>query len=264
MKLDINGTQIHVIQQGLGPVALIFLHYYGGSVRTWSSVMNILSPQYRTLAMDHRGWGDSDKPEEGYHLANLAADVEGVITRLGLQRYILVGHSMGGKVAQLVASHRPQGLEGLILVAPSPPVPMRLSGEERTVLKSAYLCRESVNDVIDHVLTAKKLSTWLREQVIVDSLKGSPQAKKAWPDDVMNEDITTAVTAIRVPVKVVIGEKDQVERISVLKAELLPRIPQADLHIIPDAGHLLPLEAPEELARVIGGFIAAVTGTTAA
>lgn len=255
MKLNVNGTQIQVMQQGSGELALVFLHYYGGSSRTWDTVAGALSERYRTVAIDHRGWGESAKPESGYELATLAADAQAVISALNLQRYILVGHSMGGKVAQLVASHQPTGLAGMILVAPSPPSPMRLSPQERTLLTSAYSSRESVGYVIDNVLTAKELNAAQREQVIEDSLKGSPQAKKAWPDVMMAEDITADVAAIKVPAMVILGEQDKVERRPVLEAELLPRIPQATLHIIPDAGHLLPLEAPQALTERIAHFI---------
>ena len=141
MKFDVNGTHIQVTQQGNGELALVFLHYYGGSSRTWDTVSGALSERYRTVAIDHRGWGESAKPESGYELATLAADAQAVISALNLQRYILVGHSMGGKVAQLIASHQPTGLEGLVLVAPSPPSPMRLSAQERAVLTSAYSSR---------------------------------------------------------------------------------------------------------------------------
>lgn len=256
MKLDVNGTHIHVKQQGNGALALVFLHYYGGSSRTWDEVAGALSDRYQTVAIDHRGWGDSARPEAGYEIATLAADAEAVIGTLNLQRYILVGHSMGGKVAQLIASRQRPGLEGLVLVAPSPPSPMHLSAEERRVLSGAYSSRESVEYVIDHVLTAKTLSAAQREQVIEDSLKGSPQAKKAWPEVAMAEDITAEVASITVPVIVILGERDQVERRPVLEAELLPRIPQATLHIIPDAGHLLPLEAPQALTGLIARFTA--------
>lgn len=260
MKLAINGTHIHVRQQGHGALALVFLHYYGGSSRTWDRVISALPAQYRTVATDHRGWGESATPAEGYDIASLAADAASVIKTLGLQRYILIGHSMGGKVAQQIASYPDPGLKGVVLVAPSPPSPMQLSDEESAVLKSAYLSRESVEYVIDHVLTGKKLRAAERQQVIEDSLKGSPQAKEAWPDIAMKEDITAQVAAIHVPVIVVSGEKDQVERLSILQTELLPRIPQATLHMIPGAGHLLPLEAPEELAKLIGQFATTVAG----
>ncbi len=104
MKIQSNGISIHVEEQGSGDLALVFLHYWGGSSRTWKYLTEALSEFYRTIAIDHRGWGDSDAPEHGYALADLADDAAGVISALGLGSYVLVGHSMGGKVAQLLAS----------------------------------------------------------------------------------------------------------------------------------------------------------------
>jgi pimeloyl-ACP methyl ester carboxylesterase len=110
----------------------VFLHYYGGSARVWRKVIAALPKSYHSIAIDQRGWGESDPPASGYSLADLADDAQGVIEALNLKRYILVGHSMGGKVAQLMASRRPKGLVGLALVAlrplrpwPSPPRPGR-------------------------------------------------------------------------------------------------------------------------------------------
>ena len=65
MDIPSNGVRIHVTQQGDGDLALVFLHYYGGSSRTWRFVMDALSPRFRTLATDHRGWGRSEAPAEG-------------------------------------------------------------------------------------------------------------------------------------------------------------------------------------------------------
>ena len=260
MKIETNGTRIHVMQRGSGALTLVFLHYYGGSARTWDAVASELQDRYRIVATDHRGWGESDAPADGYCIADLAADAEGVIEALGLQRYVLVGHSMGGKVAQLMASRRPRGLEGLVLIAPSPPSPMLLSDEQRATLTGAYRSRESVEFVIDHVLTAKPLDAARREQVIEDSLKGAPQAKAAWPDVAMREDITAAVASIDVPTIVVSGERDEVDRVATLQAELLPRIAHAAMHILPGTGHLSPLEAPAEVARMIARFVDAIEG----
>ncbi|EIJ48792.1 putative hydrolase [Herbaspirillum sp. GW103] len=255
MHIQTNGTRIHVAQQGSGELALVLLHYYGGSSRTWDAVAGKLAQRYRIIATDHRGWGQSDAPAEGYGIADLAADAEGVIAALGLQRYVLVGHSMGGKVAQLMASRRPHGLQGLILIAPSPPSPMLLSEDQRAMLAGAYQSRESVEFVLDHVLTASPLSDARREQVIEDSLRAAPQAKRAWPNVAMAEDITTAVATINVPTLVIAGEHDQVDRVTTLQAELLPRLPHARLHILPGVGHLSLLEDPEAVAQQIEGFI---------
>ena len=90
-----------------------------------------LENDFRCIAYDHRGWGNSDGPPSGYRIEDPAYDAEGLIRKLGLRRYVLVGHSMGGKVAQLLASWHPAGLEGLLWVAPSPPVPMGFPEEQR-------------------------------------------------------------------------------------------------------------------------------------
>jgi pimeloyl-ACP methyl ester carboxylesterase/ketosteroid isomerase-like protein len=257
-SIETNGTRIHVRRRGSGELALVFLHYYGGSSRTWDKVVKALPDRYRIVATDHRGWGDSAAPAQGYRIEDLANDAEGVIEALSLTRYVLVGHSMGGKVAQLIASRRPKGLAGLVLVAPSPPSPALLSDEEAATLSGAYRSRESVEFVIDHVLTARPLDAASREQVIEDSLKAAPQAKSAWPDIAMREDITAAVAAIDVPVIVIAGEQDRVDRVATLEAELLPRIAHAAMQILPGIGHLSPLEAPADLAQRIASFAAAI------
>jgi len=123
MMVESNGVHLNVAQRGAGAPALVFLHYWGGSSRTWRRVIDALAPEFRTIAINQRGWGKSDAPASGYALADLAHDAEAVIEALDPERYILVGHSMGGKVSQLIASRRPRGLAGLALVAPSPRSP---------------------------------------------------------------------------------------------------------------------------------------------
>jgi pimeloyl-ACP methyl ester carboxylesterase len=254
MKVMANGIALHVEEQGAGDLALIFLHYWGGSSRTWRHVTPPLAKSYRTIATDHRGWGESDAPLGGYALADLADDAAGVIDALGIQRHVLVGHSMGGKVAQLLASRRPVGLLGLVLVAPAPPTPLRLPADAREAMADAYSSRQSVDATIDQVLTGKPLSPEDRAQVITDSLRGAPPAKAAWPNSTSQEDISVAVAAINVPTLVIGGELDRVDTVDALRSELLPRIPQAMLEVLPGTGHLSPLESPEEIAGLIAEF----------
>jgi pimeloyl-ACP methyl ester carboxylesterase len=97
----------------LGEPALLFLHYWGGSARTGNAVTSQLSTKFRCIADDQRGWGQSDAPEQGYSIRDLAMDVKHIVEALHLRRYVLVGHSMGGKVVQSVASQRPPGSAGL-------------------------------------------------------------------------------------------------------------------------------------------------------
>ncbi|QIE26226.1 2-succinyl-6-hydroxy-2,4-cyclohexadiene-1-carboxylate synthase (plasmid) [Caballeronia sp. SBC1] len=255
MKIASNGIQIHVKDQGNGTLPVVFLHYWGGSSRTWDDVIAALPAEYRTIAPDLRGWGDSDAPSAGYALADFADDAQHMIAAMNLQRFILVGHSMGGKIAQLLASRRPQGLAGLVLVAPSPPVPLALPAEVRASMEGAYLSRESVGMAIDQMLTAKPLSPKHREQVIEDSLRGAPQAKLAWPRSTSQEDITLDVAAIDVPTIVIAGELDRIDGTAILEAELLTRIPHAVMRVLPGTGHLSPLESPVGVAGIIREFV---------
>lgn len=254
MKISANGIQLHVRDQGEGQPAIVFLHYWGGSSRTWDAVIAAL-PGHRCVAPDLRGWGDSDAPAAGYALADFAADTLALIAALDLRRYVLVGHSMGGKIAQLLASRRPAGLAGLVLVAPSPPVPLALPPEARAAMAGAYLSRESVIGTIDHMLTAKPLSAALREQIIADSLRGAPQARDAWPASTSHEDISAAVGDTDVPVIVIGGELDRVDPVAVLEAEVLGRIGHAAMYVLPGTGHLSPLESPAGLAAIIADFV---------
>jgi len=148
MKYQINDIELNVCDQGLGEQVLFFLHYWGGSLRTWGEVIKRLENHFRCIAYDHRGWGNSDAPPSGYRIEDLAHDAEGLIRKLGLRRYVLIGHSMGGKVAQLLASWHPAGLEGLLLVAPSPPVPMTVTEEQRKRMIEPYGKRQDVEVLI--------------------------------------------------------------------------------------------------------------------
>jgi len=254
-KPRVNGIHLNVRDQGRGEPSLLFLHYWGGSSRTWDLVIDRLKNDFRCIAYDHRGWGDSDKPETGYSIQELANDAEALIQTLGLTRYVLIGHSMGGKAAQLLASKQPAGLEALILVAPAPPTPINLTEAERQQRIQAYGNREAVEFLIQNVLTAVPLPSEIRKQIVEDTLKGALPAKQAWPEKGLLEDISPAVRDICVPTLVLAGENDQVEKIEVLERALLLNIPTARLKTIPETGHLSPLEVPDQIAIEIRAFL---------
>ncbi len=259
-----NTITLHVEEFGTGALALVFLHYWGGSTRTWRHVTQALAPDFRAIAIDHRGWGQSDKPAEGYTLADLAKDAERLIESLALDHYILVGHSMGGKVAQLMASRQPAGLAGLVLVAPSPPSPMDVPLEVRQGMVHAYDTRDSIIATVRQVLAANPLAPDDLEQLVTDSLQGAPAAKSAWPLEASQEDITAQAALIRIPTLVISGEEDRVDPPAVLRQALLPRIPQAILHTLPGIGHLSPLEAPDDVVRLIRRFATPLFSTATA
>ncbi len=259
MNIASNGISLHVEDQGQGPLAVVFLHGWGSSTRTWRRVIAALPHGYRTVAIDQRGWGSSDHPLCGYSLKDLADDTEGAIAALGLDRYILVGHSMGGKTAQFLASRRPKGMVGLVLLAPAPPSPLIVPPEVRAQMGGSNL-RGFVTMAAEKMLTHKQLSHEDLELMVSDAIRGSAAARSSWPSETSLEDISEAVRRIIAPTLVLSGEHDKIDTVESLQRNLLPLISGAVLRVIPDVGHLSLLEAPEEVARHLDTFASGLAG----
>lgn len=249
-SVRVNGIDINIVEAGAGSPSLVFLHYWGGSSRTWTPVMESLSRTHRCVAIDFRGWGQSDKTAPDYRLETLAADVAAVIEALGLEDFVIVGHSMGGKVAQLLAAQRPAGLKGLVLVAPAPPTALGVPEEQRRGMIASYQSREGAEAVIG-ILSARPLSGAHREQVIEDTLRGSAGAKQAWPEKGMIQDISGDAARIAVPVRIVVGDADNIESEGALRAAFGKVIPSAEFIVLPGVGHLAPLEATADVVNAI-------------
>jgi pimeloyl-ACP methyl ester carboxylesterase len=245
------------VQEG-EPPALVFLHYWGGSHRTFEPVIARLAPGRAVVSYDHRGWGAARDLPGPYGIGQLADDVLEVVRELGLRQYVLAGHSMGGKAAQLAAARRPAGLAGLVLIAPAPPR-SAIDAQAAEALSHAYDSRATVSDALQHVLTYQALPDGLREQVLTDSLAAGGEARLAWPRHGIRQDITAAASAIEVPVQVLVGEHDRVEPPATLEANLLPVIPGARMTIMEGTGHLSPLEAPGQVASQLEHFAASLT-----
>jgi pimeloyl-ACP methyl ester carboxylesterase len=257
MRLNAGALSFNVVDVGAGDPALLFLHYWGGSARTWGGVTSRLSENNRCIAYDQRGWGSSDAPSDGYSIADLARDAKEIAQALQITRFVLVGHSMGGKAAQLLASQRPEGLEGLVLVAPAAPTPQSIPAPAREQQLHAYDNRENALHAIAF-LTFRMPPADIQEQIISYNFAGAPQAKLAWPTAAAYEDISVQVKSIAVPTLLVAGEHDRQDPLEQHRREILPRIPQAKLIVIPECGHLVPIDQPKLLADAIRVFIRSV------
>ena len=259
MRIQVNGTTLNVLQQSAirNPQSanLVFLHYFGGSSRAWTGVINQLADEHRSVAPDLRGFGNSDAPDAGYETGEMADDVIALIESLSLERYVLVGHSMGGKIALAVAARRPAGLRSLVLLAPSPPTPEPMDDRERTRLLKTYGDRLAAAETVSKIV-AQPLPHQEYEQVIEDNLRTSRTAWRAWLEHGSREDISMLMPQINVPVLVAVGAADQVLPAALLEREVVRRITGARLAIVSgNVGHLLPLEAPHATAELIRGSV---------
>src|SRR5579884_420482 len=117
--VDVGEVSLEVAEAGRGGRPLLLLHGFTGAKEDFTEWLDRLADLgWHAVAPDHRGHGASSKPEgtDNYSLAILAEDSKALVGELGWDRYVLLGHSMGGFVAQLIATADPARLMGLILM----------------------------------------------------------------------------------------------------------------------------------------------------
>jgi pimeloyl-ACP methyl ester carboxylesterase len=110
-----NGIMHHFLISGHGPV-IVLLHGWLGTSYHWRKVMPLLAKRHTVLAIDARGYGESDKPYSSYDGKTLVADVLGILDSLGIGKATMVGHDMGAMTAPLLAAEHPDRTQGLVYV----------------------------------------------------------------------------------------------------------------------------------------------------
>ncbi len=202
MRVAVNDTVLNVARwgecrtQGERPT-LVFLHHFGGSSRTWFEVINGLRDEFHSVVPDLRGFGLSGAPAAGYTVSDSADDVAALIDQLGVDRYTLIGHSMGGKIALALAARRPAGLESLVLVAPSPPSPEPIPNAKRARLLKGHGDHAAAEQTV-HGITTRRLAGAVFRQTVADVERSSAPAWHAWLEHGSREDLTGEMPRVAV------------------------------------------------------------------
>jgi pimeloyl-ACP methyl ester carboxylesterase len=242
------------IMSDSSPLTFVYLHYWAGSGRAFQAVASLLGPDYAVLAPDLGGFGEAPAPTGGYSVDAYADEVTAHIATHQLTRYVLVGHSMGGKIALALAARQPAGLVGVALLSPSPPTPEPMTDEDRKASLHAWGQRAEAEKTLQKI-TARPLPAATRQQIVADNLRSSKAAWDAWLQHGSRENLAARLCNVQVPCTILAGDQDAVMSPSVHGLETLPLLPEGTpLEIIGGAGHLLPYEAPAEVARLLRAF----------
>jgi pimeloyl-ACP methyl ester carboxylesterase len=226
------------------------LHYWAGSGREFELLPPLLPPGSRLLAPDLPGFGSQAAPAGfDYSVAAYADWVAGYIAQEKLVDFHLIGHSMGGKVAMLLAARQPAGLHGLTLLGTSPPSAEPISDADRAASLAAYGQPAEAEKTFTNITSIPLAEEW-HKQVVADNLRTTHAAWEAWLLRGSREDISAQVRQIEVPCRLLVGENDRAIPLEAQRQQTLPLLPAGtSLVVVPGAGHLLPLEAPEEIFK---------------
>lgn len=259
MRIDIGEVALEVEDHGEG-VPFILVHGFPLSSAIWTPVRTAVEHAARLITPDLRGFGASDKPATGYEIAELADDVVRLADALGIDRFVLGGHSMGGYVALRVAAVRPERIAGLVLLdtraeADSP------EGRMRRDEAIARIARGDVSGFLDDFVgglvgpSTKARAPRILEELLAIAAEAAPHALSGCLAGMRDRDDSRPLLArLDVPALVIVGQEDSltVPLSSRAMAQALPRARLAEIAL---SGHTPCVERPIPTAEAILSFL---------
>src|SRR5271166_54824 len=266
--IDVDGARIHYLDKGSGP-AIVIIHGLGGQMGNFTyALLERLTGEFRVILMDRPGSGYSTRARGAMgRLSEQAATVAAFIRKLGLQRPLVVGHSLGGAVALAVALDHPQVVSGLALVAPLTHVPEHPPDPFKAL---------DINSNFLRWLVAWTVATPIgirRGKAILDAIFSPDPAPADFPTrgggllglrpwcfyntsmdmtDV-EVDLTPMVgryATLQVPVRILCGTSDAVLDYKIHGEGMKAKSSQVRLELV-EGGHMLPITEPDVTAKFI-------------
>lgn len=250
--VSVNGVDLRYVDTGSGDPPIVFVHGWTCRGSDWRNQIAELSKDHRVVALDQRGHGDSDKPDQDYTIEGFANDLIAFIEELGLERPVLVGHSMGGAIAHRVVRMRPGLARALVMVDSTiVPIPEALGGTVTSVL--AGMRSDSYKDVArgfsSTFMFNEKSDPALKESVL-DGMAEAPHRLVYTALESLLEDASAFEGPMPVPALYLLAAT------SVYTADAIKeRYPDLEVKQI-DAAHFLQLERPEEVNAAVREFLA--------
>jgi pimeloyl-ACP methyl ester carboxylesterase len=263
-KASANGIEIYYEIQGEGQ-PLVLISGIGYTQWQWHLMVPLLASHFRVITFDNRSVGQTDKPEGPYSAHTLAADTVGLLDALKIEKAIVMGHSMGGFIAQAMALEFPHEVEKLVLCSTNfgGPRHVPVTAEAMKVLTDVS------SDPVTRFRNGLYISTapgWAEKhpdviQEWVDWRLANPiepvpyQAQLAIGLGLLKEEAAfeNQLHRIHVPTLILFGQYDKV--VPPENAALLAeKLPNSKVVILPNAGHFFPIEVPGAASQAVIEF----------
>ena len=273
-----NGVKLHYVTQGNGALMLM-LHGFPEFWYSWRHQISEFAPNYQVVAPDLRGYNDSDKPkaQSAYVMDEFIKDIEGVITGLGYDKCVLVGHDWGGAIAWHFAYSRPEMVEKLIIL--NIPHPAKMAEGLRTpqqLLRSWYmfffqlpeipeaLIQASDYQLIDTAFTAELVNKNALTKADIEAYKNAASKRGAltamlnyYRNITHQRMLSSDWSILEVPTLMIWGEED-VALGKELTYNTQAYVRNLQIKYIANAGHLVQQEQPQLVNQYMREFLETV------
>jgi pimeloyl-ACP methyl ester carboxylesterase len=227
---------------GVEPHSVLLLHGWGHDHHDFAPLLQLEGPNCGLLAIDLPGFGASPVPDVACGSDGYARTLAPVLEEMS-DRFVIVGHSFGGRVALQMAAIYPDRIAGLVLAGVPllrPTQGVGVSGRYRLLRRLARL----------HLLSDQRLESARRRYGSTDYRNAEGVMREVLVMTI-NEDYRGLISTVSVPVEMVWGEFDSAQPLA-LAREAAALFPNANLSVIEGGGHMSPLERPEELKDALG------------
>jgi pimeloyl-ACP methyl ester carboxylesterase len=238
---------------GRGGLPVVFVHSTAGNSAHWSHQLAHLRPTRRAVALDLRGHGRSERPKDGdYSISSMSDDVHAVVDALRIDRFVLVGHSLGGGVALTYAGDHPDRIAGLLLLDPIGDATQYPTAEVQALLSKLDTDYAATIEGYWDQIAGPDSS--VRERLRND-LRSTPQETVIRVfQAVMQFDPNPGLGRYNGPTLSVVTPHNN-------EPSSLHRLGQGFPHrIVEGTGHWIQLDKPDELNRILDEFLSEVSG----
>ena len=252
-----------------GAQPIIMLHGFGVSGHMFDEFADRMQENYRLIALDQRGHGDSDWSEDGdYSRTAFVSDLEGFRQALGIERFILVGHSMGGLNAVAYTNQYPQHVRALVLVDVGPESakegvdnivrftrgPDELEFEEFVELAHRFNPRRTLENIRERMRHRLKPTDNGKYTWKFDKRFREPDSGLKIGSDASNDDSWSLFRGVRIPTLLIRGAESDVLTQPVAE-RAATEMPRTRLVVVPGAGHSVPGDNPDGFTEAVQEFL---------
>lgn len=254
-RVQLPDFTMHYLEQGEGDESLVFVHGFVSTHRWWGPTLEHLPQAYHAYAIDLRAAGESEQIETGHTLAQYAEDIEAFAATIGLDKFTLVGHSMGGGIAMQYALNHPERLKALVLVDPLSPFGMRLDQPTTDWINSVQGQEGGQRMIVLGAFATPPNDAYL-EQLVADAVAWDKPIYLGTMDDMAKFNVSDQLSALAdVPTLVTWGDKDGVIPFDGI-VDAFTKIPNCALEIWHGVGHSGPIEVPDRFTQLLTSFVA--------